>query len=86
MSHKRHRISSEVKEQILRRVREEGVSVKQAAQEHGISDQTVYDWLGKGAAGAPTIGEFVKLKRDKEELLRLIGELTLQLSSGQKKR
>lgn len=83
---KRHRISPEVKEQILRRIKEEGVPVKQAASEHGISDQAIYDWLAKGAEGAPSIGECVKLKRENQELLRLIGALTLQLSSGQKKR
>ena len=86
MSHKPHRISPEVKEQILRRVREEGVPVKQAAQEHGLSDQTVYDWLAQGAEGAPTLGEFVKLKRENQALLQLVGEITLQLSVGQKKR
>lgn len=85
MSHKRHRVAPEVKEQILRRIKDEGIPVKQAAAEHGISDQTIYDWLAKGAEGAPTLGEFVKLKREKEELLRLVGELTVRLSSQQKR-
>ena len=86
MPHKRHRISAEVKQDILRRVKEEGIPVKQAAAEHGISDQTIYDWLAKGAEGAPTLGELVRLKRENQALLQLVGELTLQLSSGQKKR
>ena len=33
-----HKISGEVKEQILRRIKEEGVPVAQAAKEHGASD------------------------------------------------
>lgn len=82
---KRHRIAPEVKEQILRRIKEEGVPIKQVASEHGVSDQTVYDWLAKGAEGAPTIGEFVKLKRENQELLRLIGALTLRLSAQEKR-
>lgn len=82
---KRHRIAPEVKEQILRRIKEAGVPVKQAASEHGLSDQTIYDWLAKGAEGAPSIGEFVKLKRENHELLRLIGALTLKLSAQEKR-
>lgn len=85
MSHKRHRVSPEVKEQILRRIKEEGVPVKQVAAEHGVSDQTVYDWLTKGAEGAPTLGELVRLKKENTELLRLIGELTLRISVAQKR-
>ncbi len=81
-----HRIAAEVKQDILRRIKEGGVSVAQAAQEHGIHETTVYDWLAKGADGAPTIGELVRLKKENQELLRLVGELTLQLSAGQKKR
>lgn len=85
MSQKRHRVAPEVKEQILRRIKEEGVPVKQAAAEHGVSDQTIYDWLAKGAEGAPTLGEFVRLKKENQELLRLIGELTLKISAAQKR-
>ena len=41
-------VSKEVKEQILKRIRDEGVPVAQAASEHGISTKTIYHWLGKG--------------------------------------
>jgi hypothetical protein len=39
-----------------------------------------------GVKGTPTIGELVKLKRQNEELLALVGELTLASSRTQKKR
>ena len=41
----RHRISSEVKEQIIRRIKDDGVSVSDAAQEHGIHEATIYKWF-----------------------------------------
>ena len=41
MSKKHHRIAADVKADILRRVKEEGVSVAQAAQDHGISEGTI---------------------------------------------
>ena len=82
---KHYRIAPEVKEQILKRIKEEGVSVSQAAKEHGVSEATIYGWLGRGVKGAPTVGELVRLKRQNEELLALVGELTLRASQAQKK-
>ncbi len=82
---KYHRVSPEVREQILRRIKEEGVSVETAAKDAGVHNTTIYDWLGKGVKNAPTIGEVVRLKREKEELLALVGDLTLRMSQAQKK-
>ena len=82
---KYHRVAPEVKEQILKRIKEEGVSISIAAKDAGVHEGTIYDWLGKGLKGAPTIGELVRLKRQNEELLALVGELTLKNSQAQKK-
>ena len=83
---KTYRTAPEVKEQILKRIKEEGVPVVQAAKEHGLNPATIYNWLGKGVKGTPTIGELVRLKRQNDELLALVGELTLASSRTQKKR
>ena len=80
-----HKISQDVREQILKRVKEEGVSVVQAAKEHGVSDKTIYKWLGKGVSDQPTWTEISKLKRENKMLMELIGELTVKLSQAQKK-
>lgn len=82
---KSYRVAPEVREQILKRIKEEGVSVSQAAKEHGVSEAAVYRWLGRGLKNAPSIGEFVRLKRQNEELLALVGKLTLKESRSQKK-
>jgi len=83
---KKYRIAPEVKEQIINRVKNEGVSIGDAAKEHGITDSTIYKWLGKRAEGVPSILEFAKVKRENDELLRLVGLITLKLSEAQKKR
>lgn len=83
---KGHRIALEVKEQILGRIKSEGIAVAQIAKEHGISEQTIYGWLGKGVSGAPTYGEVSRLKRENAELKQLVGEITLKLSESQKKK
>jgi len=82
---KGHRIANEVKADIIRRVKEEGVSVAQAAKDHGIHETTIYGWLGSGATSAPSWGEFSRLQKQNKELFEVIGELTIKLSQAQKK-
>lgn len=83
---KKHRIAPDVKEQIINRIKHDGVSVAQAAKEHGISDQTIYGWIAKQVEGQPTIGELIRLKKENAQLLQLVGEITLKLSESQKKK
>lgn len=85
MGKKIHRIAPEVKADIIRRIKEEGVSVSQAAKDHGLHETTIYGWLGTGAQGAPSWSEFSKLQRQNKELFALIGELTVRLSETQKR-
>ena len=79
-----YRISRDVKEQVLKRIKEEGISVVKASEEHGISTHTIYRWL-TNKVSTPTIQEFNKLKKQNQELLALVGELTIKLSQAQKK-
>lgn len=80
-----HRVAPEVREQILKRIKEEGVSVRDAAKDAGINPTTIYGWLGTGAEGAPSWHEFAKLRRENKALLELVGEVTLKMSEAQKK-
>lgn len=84
MSKKPHQIPLEVKADILKRVKEQGISVAQAAKDHGIHEATIYNWLGKGASGSPSWSEFSRLQKLNKELYELVGELTLKLSASQK--
>ena len=83
---KRHKIAPELKEQIINRIKNEGVSVTQAAKDHGVSDVTIYSWIAKKVDGVPTLAENIKLKRQVDQLFTLVGEMTLKLSESQKKR
>ena len=82
---KGHRIAAEVKADIVRRIKAEGVPVAQAAKEHGLHETTIYGWLGAGAQGAPTFSEFARIQKQNKELLEIVGEMTLKLSQAQKK-
>ena len=81
---KKHRIAPEIKEQIINRIKNEGVSVLQAAKDHGIHPHSIYKWLGN-KANSPTHAEIAKLKKENKALLELVGEMTLKLSESQKK-
>jgi transposase-like protein len=83
---KTHKVSKEVKDQILGRIKNDGVTVANAAREHGISEATIYNWLAKGVRGQPTVLEMAKLKKKNKELLELVGKLTVDLSNTQKNR
>jgi transposase-like protein len=79
------KVSPEVKQQILKRIKEEGVSVTQAAEEHGLSSQTIYGWIAKGVTAPPSVLEVSRLKREVQTLHEIIGRLTVKLSLAEKK-
>lgn len=83
---KKHRIAHDVREQIIHRIKTDGLSVSDASKEHGVSEQTIYNWIGRKSDNIPSLLEFAKLRRERDELLRLVGEITLRLSDTQKKK
>ena len=83
---KRQKIAPELKEQIINRIKNDGITVVQAVKDHGISEGTIYTWLSRKVEGQPTLAEIVRLKRENAQLLQLVGEMTLKLSETQKKK
>ena len=81
----KYKVSPEVKQQILKRIKEEGVSVTQAAEEHGLSTATIYGWIAKGVTAPPSVLELSRLKRENQTLHEIIGRLTVKLSLAEKK-
>lgn len=83
---KRHVIRLDVKAQILKRLKEEGVPVAKLAEEHGISTKTIYNWLSRGATNnQPSLLAYAKLKKENQQLKELVGNLTLFLDKEKKK-
>ena len=82
---KSFKISKETKEQILKRIKEEGLPVAKVAEEHGINVSTIYAWLAKGIKAQPGWKELSQLRKQNHELLALVGELTVNLSQVKKK-
>lgn len=78
-------VGKELKEQILKRIKEEGVPVSQAASEHGLKPRTIYQWIARGVTAPPSILEISRLKRENQALKELIGQITLEMSLAKKK-
>jgi transposase-like protein len=83
---KRHVIRPDVKAQILKRLKEDGVPVAKLAEEHGISTKTIYGWLSRGAVhNQPSLLAYARLKKENQMLKELVGSLTLYLDKEKKK-
>jgi len=79
-----YKISPEIKAQIISRIKNDGVSVAQVAKDHGVSDKTIYNWLGKSTESV-SYRELQVLKRENKALLELLGTMTLKMSESKKK-
>ena len=79
-------IPKEIKEQVLKRVKDDGVSVTQAAKDAGIHPDTIRNWLTKGVHGVNNEAvENVRLKRELQGAYELLGKLTAELAGIKKK-
>ena len=78
-------IAKEIKQQILSRAKE-GVSVSKLSREHGVSIKTIYTWLGKQTTANPSALKYNRLKRERDELFKLVGKLTMDLSKEKRGR
>ena len=76
----------EIKQEILDKVKS-GEKVMDLAKQYGISDKTIYYWL-RQSTGEQVVSlvQYNRLKRENEELKRLLGEISLKLSLGEKNR
>ena len=83
---KKQRVAPDLKEQILGRIKNDGLTIKQAAIDHGIPESTISTWIARKAEGGPSLGEIIKLKKENDQLKLLLGEITLKLSETQKKK
>jgi putative transposase len=78
------RISKEIRDEVLAKSRA-GEKVLALAEQYGISTKTIYGWLSKDSGeDIVSILKYNKLKRENQELKRLLGQVTLEMSLGKK--
>lgn len=77
-------IADEVKQEVVEKVKQ-GESVTDLAQQYGISNKTIYNWLKRKAESNISVLEYNKLKRENTLLKEIIGGLTIELEKTKKK-
>lgn len=83
---KRHIIRPEIKAELLKRLKEDGIPVAKLSEEYGIATGTIYRWLSRGATNnQPSLLAYAKLKKENQALKELVGQLTLFLDNEKKK-
>lgn len=78
-------IAKEIREQILAQIKE-GASVSKTAIKFNVSPKTIYGWLAKESCSQVSLLQYNRLKRERDDLLKIIGKLTLDLSRSKKKK
>lgn len=77
-------VPKEIRDEIMVKVKEGKHSVPELAKQYGISDKTIYGWIRKEATPEFNLVEYNRLKRENEELKRIIGIVTLDLEREKK--
>lgn len=77
-------LSEEQRQEIIKRIKEKGERVQDLAKEYGIVPKTIYNLLRRAAQGPGALLELAKLKREKDALLQIIGQLTADQRLGKK--
>jgi len=79
-------IAKEIRDQILSRIKNDGIPVTKAAKDAGVNSKTVYGWLAKETEKTNcNITTFNRLKRENQGLYQIIGKLTTQLNKMKKR-
>ena len=73
------RIAKEIKDEMITKI-QVGERVADLAERYGVSTKTIYGWLRRDSGeDVVSVLQYNKLKRENEELKRLLGELTLNM-------
>lgn len=78
-------VPKEIKDEVLAKVKA-GERVAALAAQYGISDKTIYLWLSHLVTPEVTLVEYHRLRRENEELKRIIGMMALDLEMGKKRK
>lgn len=78
-------IAREIKEEIISKIKTEGITGAEAGRRYGVSPKNIYRWLSEGLGGASSqVLEMNKLRRENQNLKQIIGELMLERGRGKK--
>lgn len=72
--------SKELKEEVLAEIAKGETSAAKIAESFGLNPKTVYNWMAaQSQETGVSLAQYNRLKRENDELLKIIGELTHDL-------
>ena len=77
-------LSPEQKREIISRIKEKGERVADLAKEYGVKPRIIYGHLSRSGQHSGTLLELAKLKREKDALLKIVGQLIVDQRLGKK--
>jgi transposase len=77
-------IDQSLKAEIVSKIRDEGMSVTDASATYNVSAKTIYGWLQEGVVDGNRnlILENNKLKKENEQLYKLLGRATAEMQKS----
>jgi transposase-like protein len=72
------------KQEIIVRIKEKGERVPDLAKEYGVQPRIIYGFLGRSGENSGTLLELSRLKREKDALLKIVGQLIVDQRLGKK--
>ena len=78
--------SQEVRNEIIAKIRDEGMTVVEASKQYNIAKSAIYAWMRDGVANSSSslILENNRLKKENEQLYNLLGRATVELKKSKK--
>jgi transposase len=75
-----------VKAEVLKKIRDEGMSVTEASKTYNVFSKTIYRWLKENVVSGSTnlILEVNRLKKENEQLYNLLGRATVEMKKLKK--
>lgn len=77
-------LTQEQKQEIISRIKEKGEGVADLAKEYGVVPKTIYNLLTRSTQNSGALLELAKLKREKDALLKIVGQLIVDQKLGKK--
>lgn len=77
-------LTSEQKREIISRIKEKGERVADLAKEYGVNPKNIYGFLSKTGQSSETLLGLARLKREKDALLQIVGQLLVDQRLGKK--
>lgn len=75
-------VDQKTKDEVIRKIRDEGLSVTEVSKQCGYSTKTIYRWLRGNVVNGNTslVLQLNKLKKENEQLYALLGRATAEMN------